>query len=161
MCVFPFCYYYTLLTLVVCNQIKEDEKVFNSTLATINGSLYELKQLRDFSIGLIKLIQLRSKQKKTPSIVKINESISQINQQKSIYEKWKKEIQGNAPHFFTTKEFLLSKTHKFFFKKNSYFTTKYIKILSKIIYFYKPYIFPTNKLSLKKTIVIYSHIIFI
>lgn len=84
---------------LVCIKIKEDKVVFNSTLATVNSSLFDLKQLKDFSSCLLKLVNLRSRQRKENNSAKnsvrlINELFREINEKKVRNEKLKSRIKG-------------------------------------------------------------------
>lgn len=64
----------------------------------MNASLFELKELKDFSGCLLKLITLRAKQRKEnsskTSIRQINEIFREINEKKVNYEKLKEILKG-------------------------------------------------------------------
>lgn len=68
-------------------------------MATVNSSLFDLKQLKDFSSCLLKLVNLRSRQRKENNSAKnsvrlINELFREINEKKVRNEKLKSRLKG-------------------------------------------------------------------
>ena len=68
---------------------------FNQNLDSLNRALFELKQLKDFSQTLTKLLNVRSKQKdQNPSFLQLDEIFDLIDQKRNEYESNKKSILG-------------------------------------------------------------------